>query len=321
MGRANLKLQFIENKKSRLLALKKRKEGLVKKVEQLTTLCDVPACMIIRDPTTNSTFIWPDDSAQILRLIDSYKADPGAVRAFGVSDFFNQRQGNAEEGLVKKNAEAEYGTWDDRLDRMDESQLRELSGAVRAKAEALRSRIDFLKREEMMKEEENSDDMLDLEDIFYQDEILPIANALAANASAQLPVPDFYCPPPLNLAMMEKEKNNDNVVLDLVGFEGFVDQDVSFSIADVMDFARANAPLNLPQDYTFSVADVMDNGQLPVPFVDHNYLNYGYCSSMDGNQNVNWCALNMDQNLNGSSMDVNCSAGDDGGDLASYFWH
>ncbi|KAG6385807.1 hypothetical protein SASPL_154688 [Salvia splendens] len=270
MGRAKLKLQFIENKKSRLLTFKKRKEALKKKVEQLTTLCDVPACMIIRDPTTNSTFIWPDDSAQIRRLIGSYKADPGAVKAFGVSDFFNQRQGNA----LEKNAEAESGTWDDRLNHMDESQLLELSGAVRAKAEALRSRIDFLKREPMMKEEENSNEMLDLEDIFDQDEIL----SMAANTNDQFPVTDFYCPQAL--AMMEKEKSNDNVVLDLVGLGGIVDQDVSFSIGDVMDFARANAPLNLPQDYTFSVADVMANGQLPAvpqPFVDHNYLNYGYC--------------------------------------------
>ncbi|XP_047965175.1 agamous-like MADS-box protein AGL27 [Salvia hispanica] len=284
MGRRKLKVEFIEKQKSRLLTLKNRKEGLKKKLHQLTTLCDVPACIIIRDPTTNSTFIWPDDSALIRRLIDSYKADPAAVRAFGVSDFF---KGNAEEGLVKKKAEAKYGNWDDRLDHMDESQLRELSDAVRAKAEALRSRSDFLKREE--EEEQNSDDMLDLEDMFDQDEILSIADAVAANANGQLAVPDFYCPPPLNLPMLEEEKSDDNVVLDLVGFD---------------------------QDYTFSVADVMANAQLPVPFVDHNYLNYGYCSPMDGN--VNWCALNMDQNLNGS---VNCFAGDDGADLASYFWH
>ncbi|KAL1566434.1 MADS-box protein FLOWERING LOCUS C-like [Salvia divinorum] len=369
MGRAKLKLQFIENRKLRLSTLKRRKEGLEKKLHELTTLCDVPACMIIHDPFTNSTYIWPDDSAQVRLLIDSYKANPSAVKAFGLSDFF-------KEELVKKDAETEFPTWDYRLDLMDESQLRELSVGVRAEAEAVRSRIDFMKREAMMKEENNNSNvMLDLEEIVDQDEIFSIADDMAttnadlnlnlpqplkreavmknsnnvildldkfeeivdrddffsivdvmvADANAQLPVPDDYCPPPLNLpqpAMMKN--NNSNVVLDLDDFEDIVDEDGRFCIADVMAVAMsaANAQLPVPdyycpqQDYTFSVADVMaamsGNRQLALPdyycsqpldlpqtFMDHNHLNRGYCSSMD----VNWFA------------------GDDGGDLASYLWH
>ncbi|XP_041998307.1 MADS-box protein GGM13-like [Salvia splendens] len=229
MGRRKLKLEFIEKQKSRLLTLKNRKEGLKKKLHQLTTLCDVPACMIIRDPTTNSTSIWPEDSAQVRRLIDSYKADPGAVKTYRVSDFFNERQRSAEGELAKlqkKNLETELSTWDDRLHLMDESQLREFGAAVRSKALAMRSRIDFLKREAIIKKEKESNEMLylgEFEEIVDQDGIFSIADGMdGISGDDQLPVPEFYCPPPLET------------------------------------------------------------------FMDHNYLNQGYCSSMDVNQNVDW---------------------------------
>ncbi|XP_042041086.1 agamous-like MADS-box protein AGL86 [Salvia splendens] len=300
MGRRRLKLESIEKQKSRLLTLNTRKEGLKKKLHQLTTLCDVPACMIIRDPSTNSTSIWPEDSAQVRRLIDSYKADPGAVKTYRVSDFFNERQRNAEGELAKlqkKNLETELRTWDGRLHLMDEPQLREIGAAVRSEALAVQSRIDFLKREAMVK----SNEMLDLGEfgeIVDQDVIFSIADGVAGiSADAQLPVvPDYS----LNLPQPLMKKSTNNVMLDLDKFGGVVGQDGGYSIADVMDFAmRANAPLNMPQDGIFSVADVMgDNGQLPLPgyycppplemFVDHNYLNQGYCSSMDVNQNVDW---------------------------------
>ncbi|KAL1566241.1 agamous-like MADS-box protein AGL27 [Salvia divinorum] len=304
MGRKKLKLQFIEDRKLRLSTLKRRKGGLEKKLHELTTLCDVPACMIIYDPFTNSTYTWPDDSALVHRLIDSYKANPSAVKACGVSDFFNK---NAEEELVK----TEFPTWDHRLDLMDESQLRELSAAVGAEAEAVRSRIDFLKREAMMKEEKernNNDVMIDLEEIVDQDEIFSIADDVMAATNAQLSMPPLDLPRP-------------TVMLDL---KEIVDQDGGYSIADVMAAAMSSVNAQLPvpdsyfppQDYTFSVADVMNaissNGQLELPnyycpqaldllptFIDHNDFNHGYCSSMD----ANWFA------------------GDDGGDLASYLWH
>ncbi|KAL1566516.1 MADS-box protein FLOWERING LOCUS C-like [Salvia divinorum] len=287
MGRKKLKLQFIENRKLRLSTLKRRKEGLEKKLHELTTLCDVPACMIIHDPFTNSTYIWPDDSAQVRLLIDSYKANPSAVKACGLSDFF-------KEELVKKDAETEFPTWDHRLDLMDESQLRELSADVRAKADAVRSRIDFLKREAMRKEEKNNNNvMLDLEEIVDQDEIFSIVDCMATtnaqlNLNLNLPQPfDYnYCPPLLNLPPLPFDYNYCPPLLNLPPLP--------------FDYNYCPPLLNLPP--------------LPLPF------DYDYSSSMKVNQNAKWCALNMDQNLNCSSiLDVNWYGGDDGGDLASTF--
>ncbi|XP_047973354.1 agamous-like MADS-box protein AGL11 [Salvia hispanica] len=157
MGRGKLKMEMIQKEKSRIITLKKRKEGLIKKLHQLTTLCDVPACMIFHDPTTNSTSVWPEeDPGQVRRLIDAYKAkksDPtsGGVREYMLSNFFDDRQRQAEEELEKlrkENVEGMFPTWDDRLDLMDEAQLRELAAAARGKAEAVRSRIEFLKQAE-----------------------------------------------------------------------------------------------------------------------------------------------------------------------------
>ncbi|KAG6412229.1 hypothetical protein SASPL_124901 [Salvia splendens] len=138
------KMELIEDKNLRLLTLKKREEELKQELYQLTTLCDVPACMIIHDPATNSTSIWPEDSSQK----------------------------NVEEKVVKlrkTNAESKYPTRDDRLDLMNDSQLRQLSAMLLAKAQAVRSRIEFLKREAetttMMKKDNN--EMLDLDELRY----------------------------------------------------------------------------------------------------------------------------------------------------------
>ncbi|KAL1566431.1 agamous-like MADS-box protein AGL86 [Salvia divinorum] len=301
MGHVKLKLQFIENRKSRLFTLKRRKEGLEKKLDELTTLCDVPACMIIHDPFTNSTYIWPDDSAQVCCLIDSYKNNPSAVKACGLSDFFNK---NAEEELVKKNAESKYPTWEDhRLDLMDESQLRELSVAVRAEAEAVRSRIDILKREAMMNEENsNNNAMLDLEEIADQDEIFSIGDGMAAT-NAQLNL-NLNLPQPLKREAMMK-KNSNNVVIDLDEFEEIVDRDEVFSIADVMA-ANANdcAPSlnqNLPPPLKREAMMKNNNSNVVIDLADFEDIadevgSYSIADVMAANAND--CAPSLNLNLN-----------------------
>ncbi|KAL1540132.1 agamous-like MADS-box protein AGL80 [Salvia divinorum] len=146
MGRSR-KMEFIGDRKSRIATLKKREKGLIKQLEQLTTLCDVPACMIINDSTANSTTIWPpNDPDCVRRLIDGCK-DPSSVRRYGVADFFKERQKQVEgeiANLRRKNLEG----MDEFLSSLDEAQLRELAATLRAKEEAVRSRIQFLKWEE-----------------------------------------------------------------------------------------------------------------------------------------------------------------------------
>ncbi|KAL1566818.1 MADS-box protein GGM13-like [Salvia divinorum] len=271
--------------------LKKIKEGLKKKLQQLTTLCDVPACMIVHDTTTNSSSIWPEDSGQVRSLIDSYKAYPSGVKTYGLSDFFKGRQKNVEEELAKlrkKNAESKYRTWDYRLDLMDESQLRGLAAKVRSKAQAVRSRIDFLKQEAMVKKE--NDVVLDLDEFEHinQDDIFSAADVMAAmSANAQLPGSDYYCPP----SMPFMDHNYLNYTYCGVSQNVNADQNLNFSSMDV----NQNMNWRADQNLNFTSMDVNQNMNW---CADQN-LNF---TSMDVNQNMNWCA---DQNLNFSPMDVN----------------
>ncbi|XP_047965156.1 agamous-like MADS-box protein AGL80 [Salvia hispanica] len=243
-------MELVKKEKARLAALKMRKGGLVKKIEQLTTLCDVPACMIIHDPSTNSSFIWPDDFAQVRRLIDSYKPNPTA-------DFFKGRQ--------KELAKTKY---DDSLDLMDESQLLELGQAVR-------SRIDFLS---MVKKE--IDVVLDLDEFEHidQDDIFSAADDVMVKEEKDVLIDldeieeidqdHIFSAADDVMAAMVKEEND--VFIDLDEIEA-IDQDAIFSATS------ANTQLPVPDYYC-----PLPLNQ-PTPFMDHNYLDYA-------NENVNWCA-------------------------------
>lgn len=162
MGRAKLNMELINKEKSRNTTFKKRKEGLVRKMHEFTTLCDVSACMIIYGPkqdgssssiSSSSTVnpeIWPQDVEEFRRVFDIYrskKKDSG-TKTFGLSDFFQDRKKRIEEDLVKlrkKNMEAKYPTWLEQMEFLTQLQLRELVVKLSDKAEQVRSRIENLK--------------------------------------------------------------------------------------------------------------------------------------------------------------------------------
>ncbi|PSS26424.1 Agamous-like MADS-box protein [Actinidia chinensis var. chinensis] len=59
MARRKVKLAFMTKAAARKASLKKRKRGLFKKVDELSTLCDVDACAIIFSPSENDPEVWP----------------------------------------------------------------------------------------------------------------------------------------------------------------------------------------------------------------------------------------------------------------------
>ncbi|MBA0816876.1 hypothetical protein Gohar_001492 [Gossypium harknessii] len=54
MSRKKMKLAYITNDTKRKTTYKKRTNGLVKKVRELTTLCEIEACAIIHSPDFDS---------------------------------------------------------------------------------------------------------------------------------------------------------------------------------------------------------------------------------------------------------------------------
>ncbi|XP_023640356.1 agamous-like MADS-box protein AGL80 [Capsella rubella] len=75
MPRKNVKLAWVENDKARAKSLKQRREALLKKVKELTILCDIQACLIIFSPNEVGPVVWP--SVEKARgLLDDFFALP-----------------------------------------------------------------------------------------------------------------------------------------------------------------------------------------------------------------------------------------------------
>ncbi|KAL8540730.1 hypothetical protein ACS0TY_002092 [Phlomoides rotata] len=82
MGRGKTKMELIRDEKSRNQTFKRRKRGLIQKLHELTTLCDVSACMIIYGEDKCET--WPENVDEINRIIGVYKAS-GNIKKFDMS--------------------------------------------------------------------------------------------------------------------------------------------------------------------------------------------------------------------------------------------
>ncbi|CAN7125535.1 MADS-box transcription factor PHERES 1-like [Brassica rapa] len=69
MKRGRLKLNFITNKSSRNQTFKKRKRGLMKKAKELSTLCGVKVCAVIKSCDNTEPEFWPSrEGAEAVHL-------------------------------------------------------------------------------------------------------------------------------------------------------------------------------------------------------------------------------------------------------------
>ncbi|CAI9112120.1 OLC1v1012503C1 [Oldenlandia corymbosa var. corymbosa] len=108
MGRAKLEMQLIAKEKQRVTTFKKRKDGLIRKIHELTTLCDVNGCMIIRPPNQDNLSpeieTWPENPDFVSGIIEKYRANPdvGGSRTYTLTDFYQCRSKKVVEELEKK---------------------------------------------------------------------------------------------------------------------------------------------------------------------------------------------------------------------------
>ncbi|PSS10074.1 Agamous-like MADS-box protein [Actinidia chinensis var. chinensis] len=104
MTRKKVNLAYIANASARKVTLKKRKKGLMKKVSELCTLCDVDACAIISGPHDFQPDVWPSDSG-VKRVIERFKTMPELqqhTKMVNQESFTQQRINKAEELLKKQ---------------------------------------------------------------------------------------------------------------------------------------------------------------------------------------------------------------------------
>lgn len=63
MGRAKIKMKFIENQKARKITFIQRQKGLIKKVSEFSRKFEVEACLVVYDGDDGNArpTIWPQD--------------------------------------------------------------------------------------------------------------------------------------------------------------------------------------------------------------------------------------------------------------------
>ncbi|KAL1207888.1 Agamous-like MADS-box protein AGL80 [Cardamine amara subsp. amara] len=107
MTRKKVKLAFIANDSSRKATFKKRKKGLMKKVNELSTLCGVSACAIIYSPYDNNPEVWPSNSG-VERVVSEFRKMPETDQHKKMVDqetFLRQRIAKATEQLRRQRKE------------------------------------------------------------------------------------------------------------------------------------------------------------------------------------------------------------------------
>ncbi|GJU01289.1 agamous-like MADS-box protein AGL80 [Tanacetum coccineum] len=112
MTRKKVKLAFITNDSARKASFKKRKKGLMKKVNELSTLCGIDACAIIYSPYEAQPEVWPSNLG-VQRVLAQFKRMPEmeqSKKMVNQESFIRQRITKANEQLkkqIKENREKE----------------------------------------------------------------------------------------------------------------------------------------------------------------------------------------------------------------------
>ncbi|CDY33537.1 BnaC02g26190D [Brassica napus] len=104
MTRKKVKLAFIANDSSSKATYKKRKKGLMKKVNELSTLCGINACAIIYSPYDSNPEVWPSNSG-VQRIISEFRTLPEMDQNKKMVDqetFLRQRIAKASDNLKKQ---------------------------------------------------------------------------------------------------------------------------------------------------------------------------------------------------------------------------
>ncbi|KAM7259107.1 hypothetical protein ACFE04_014848 [Oxalis oulophora] len=107
MTRKKVKLEYVTNDSSRKATFKKRKKGLMKKVDELSTLCGIEACAIVYSPYDSQPEIWPSTiGAQ--RVVSQFKKMPEmeqSKKMVNQESFIRQRITKVSEQLKKQRKE------------------------------------------------------------------------------------------------------------------------------------------------------------------------------------------------------------------------
>ena len=154
-GRGKLQMEMIGDEKTRYRTFGNRSKGLKKKLHELSTLCDVEACMILYHgdaadgPCSSRPDVWPENRDEVERIINRYlneRKEADRKRTLDLSDVLGSTKTKVE---PEKNGKSEgQASWAGiELEGLSYEKLMELLEMLDKKIEDVDSLIDFKKKE------------------------------------------------------------------------------------------------------------------------------------------------------------------------------
>ncbi|WOL06705.1 hypothetical protein Cni_G15439 [Canna indica] len=107
MARKKVNLAWIANDSTRRVTFKKRRKGLIKKVSELSTLCDVKACIVVYGPKEPEPVAWPS-APEARRVLAQFRGMPEmeqSKKMMNQEGFLRQRIAKLREQLGKQERE------------------------------------------------------------------------------------------------------------------------------------------------------------------------------------------------------------------------
>ncbi|XP_058783779.1 agamous-like MADS-box protein AGL80 [Vicia villosa] len=104
MARKKVKLAYITKDSKRRATFKKRKNGLIKKVDEISTLCGIEACAVIFGENDPQPEVWPSPQG-VQNVLSRFKRLPDleqTKKMFNHESFLKQRIEKAQENLNKQ---------------------------------------------------------------------------------------------------------------------------------------------------------------------------------------------------------------------------
>ncbi|MED6211913.1 hypothetical protein PIB30_078113, partial [Stylosanthes scabra] len=226
MGRARIPMELIQKEKARKTTFLKRKNGLMKKVSEFSTLCGVDVCVIIYAPNfdgENSAKpeTWPRDTNEIHRIIRRFRETTidRPARIYDAKEYYKDKIKKLEGEISKVQKEKlkiMYPTWDVSFKDLREDHLRMFISILDSKIVASNQRINMLKQDSKGKAAlESKDNVLD---------VVETPHWASSNPSSQLP---FYA-----LQIGQSSSQSSTLPFDQNGMVDWEQQVGTFSIHD-----------------------------------------------------------------------------------------
>jgi hypothetical protein len=155
MGRRRISMELIQSKKLRKITFQTRVKGLLKKADELSTLCEIDVCVIFYAPNFegqgyDGPKTWPKETNEVQRILQKYHHTTidRRTKIYHAQEYFKERMKKVEfdiSKMRKKMLKIMYPTWDESFNSLGAEQMRLLASILDAKLDACNQKMNILK--------------------------------------------------------------------------------------------------------------------------------------------------------------------------------